>query len=82
MCNVCMEIYILASISPFHIIFFNGSTCLGQFKLMKIGIKIDTVLGYNIQHVYVSIPNVVDFMLAGANGCREILGRHWVQDHF
>ena len=48
---------------------------------MKIGIKIDTVLGYNIQHVYVSIPNVVDFMLAGANGCREILERHWVQDH-
>ena len=47
---------------------------------MKIGIKIDTVLGYNIQHVY--IPNVVDFMLAGANGCREILERHWVQDHF
>ena len=49
---------------------------------MKIGIKIDTVLGYNIQHVYVSIQNVVDFMLAGANGCREILERHWVQDHF
>ena len=49
MCNVCMEIYILASISPFHSIF---------------------------------IQNVVDFMLAGANGCREILERHWVQDHF